>query len=232
MSSKRNIFYIFVFFILTLSTILGRMHLNAQNTSFQKNASSSKHPFKHYVLALSWSSTYCLLNASSMGAPQCKPDKYNFIVHGLWPQPSNKEKINQDLVFCDTSKEVSGQIIEKTFSIMPSTRLIQHSWRKHGSCSGLSPQEYFSQIKSLYKEFNIKSLEFNPDDVVQINLKKLYKDIARQTNIDPDHFSITCQGRLLKEVRICMDRSFKPTSCKKVLKNRGCTLKSVYIPDV
>ena len=43
--------------------------------------------FDYYVLALSWSPTYCATTGDARGDEQCAPRRnYAFVVHGLWPQ--------------------------------------------------------------------------------------------------------------------------------------------------
>src|SRR5262245_33662096 len=46
--------------------------------------------FDYYVLALSWSPTYCADGGEERNDPQCtlgqKGRPYAFVLHGLWPQ--------------------------------------------------------------------------------------------------------------------------------------------------
>src|SRR5262245_17781418 len=43
--------------------------------------------FDYYVMALSWSPTYCADIGPRDGEPQCNgPRPYAFVLHGLWPQ--------------------------------------------------------------------------------------------------------------------------------------------------
>ena len=43
--------------------------------------------FDYYVLALSWSPTYCASEAGASDGQQCAPGRrFAFVVHGLWPQ--------------------------------------------------------------------------------------------------------------------------------------------------
>ena len=53
-------------------------------------AASEPGKFDFYVLALSWSPSFCEAsrerNASRRPDPQCSGRPYAFVVHGLWPQ--------------------------------------------------------------------------------------------------------------------------------------------------
>ena len=43
--------------------------------------------FDYYVLALSWSPTWCALDGDARGADQCDPrHDFGWTLHGLWPQ--------------------------------------------------------------------------------------------------------------------------------------------------
>ena len=43
--------------------------------------------FDYYVMALSWSPTWCAIEGDRRGSPQCDDDADNgWVLHGLWPQ--------------------------------------------------------------------------------------------------------------------------------------------------
>ncbi|MGR3711266.1 MAG: ribonuclease T2 family protein, partial [Alterinioella nitratireducens] len=43
--------------------------------------------FDYYVLALSWTPTWCAIEGDGRGSPQCDPGQgFGFTLHGLWPQ--------------------------------------------------------------------------------------------------------------------------------------------------
>jgi len=43
--------------------------------------------FDYYVLALSWSPSWCDREGDARNSPQCDPSEdFGFVVHGLWPQ--------------------------------------------------------------------------------------------------------------------------------------------------
>jgi ribonuclease T2 len=51
------------------------------------NARRVSGKFDYYVLALSWSPTYCASRAGRRDRQQCGTGRgYAFVVHGLWPQ--------------------------------------------------------------------------------------------------------------------------------------------------
>jgi ribonuclease T2 len=42
-------------------------------------------------------------------------------------------------------------------AFMPDAGLIQHEWRTHGSCSGLSAEEYFTEVKRAAEKVRIQN---------------------------------------------------------------------------
>ncbi len=100
--------------------------------------SGEKGEFDYYLMALSWSPSFCETHPDV--EEQCQHKGYGFVLHGLWPQydggggPEN----------CATTDEVDKKTIEHTLAFMPSRSLITHEWRTHGACSGMSPEDYFA----------------------------------------------------------------------------------------
>ena len=104
--------------------------------------------FDYYILALSWSPSYC--EARQDRTPdrarerQCDGRPFSFVVHGLWPQyergfPS----------YCQVpAPRLDRNIVGSMLDLMPSPRLIFHEWDQHGTCSGLSPHAYFESVRN------------------------------------------------------------------------------------
>jgi len=103
------------------------------------------------ILALSWQKSFCKLNHT----PECRYSKnYDyFTIHGLWPKKKN----------CNGIKHfrLPKPLWENLKKYMPSTKLIHHEWRKHGTCYSQDPIIYFSDTLYLTQQINnSKILEF------------------------------------------------------------------------
>src|SRR5262249_32857741 len=103
------------------------------------------HPgqFDFYLLALSWSPSFCEA-AGERGTPpqqQCGARPYSFVVHGLWPQ---YEKGFPE--FCQQPAP-GRNILSSMLHLMPAPPLIFNEWDRHGTCSGLSPNAYFENVR-------------------------------------------------------------------------------------
>ncbi len=59
-------------------------------TAYDRNARGERGDqagaFDYYLLALSWSPTYCAGLSPGRRDPQCDGRPYAFVLHGLWPQ--------------------------------------------------------------------------------------------------------------------------------------------------
>ena len=183
--------------------------------------------FDFYVLALSWSPTWCAANDRDARTEQCDLDADNrFVVHGLWPQFERGYPAS-----CRADeRDVPRRYADALLPIMPSRRLIEHQWDKHGSCSGLSQVEYFATLAHAWKRVAIPG-----------KLKRL----RRGERIPPDEIealfsianpglteagiAVSCKRGQLAEVRICMDRNLQYRACQEV-DRRGCRGRPVNVP--
>ena len=83
--------------------------------------------FDYYLLAMSWSPQYCSSPAGSRDTFQCGGGRrYEFILHGLWPQYERGWP-----QFCATGERLSNALVERMQDIMPS--------RRTGTCRGSQP---------------------------------------------------------------------------------------------
>src|SRR5689334_7347405 len=79
--------------------------------------------FDFYVLALSWSPSFCEASAERGRAPkeQCGGRPYSFVVHGLWPQYEHRGFPE----FCQNpAPRLDRNIVSSMLDLMPAPRLI------------------------------------------------------------------------------------------------------------
>ncbi|MDO1581723.1 ribonuclease T2 [Rhizobium oryzicola] len=183
--------------------------------------------FDYYVLALSWSPTFCLNGKNvSPTDEQCGLDKhYAFIVHGLWPQyakaDANGHYWPQD---CKVSqpRDVAATVREQVLPIMPSSKLIEHEWDKHGTCSGLSQADYFNTVQAAYKAITVPEAYQQVKAIQKTDAAKLEKAFLDvNAGLEADGISLQCNKRSLQEVRICLSKDLKFLACPG-MRDRGC----------
>lgn len=184
--------------------------------------------FDFYVLALSWSPTFCQSGEAREGDPQCDAGRpRGFVVHGLWPQ--NESGFPQ---FCRNGEpeRVPSAIGRELSAFMPSMGLIGHQWRKHGTCSGLSQKDYFSVLAAAWHRLKMperyadgrRALDDSPGAVERAF-------IAANPGLSPGGVAVTCEGRRLDEVRICLTKDLQFRECREV-DRRACRLDTITLP--
>lgn len=184
--------------------------------------------FDYYVLALSWSPSYCAAEGEDANRQQCGASRpYGFIVHGLWPQfergyPSN----------CPTDRplNVPADELRALYDIMPSAGLIRHQWKKHGTCSGLSRHDFFATLRAARESVTI------PENYRQLDAHKTVDPaVLEQAFIESNEGSkaegiiVTCDRRFLREVRICMTKDLQFRTCPE-LERRACRRDKAVMP--
>lgn len=183
--------------------------------------------FDFYVLALSWSPSWCAANDPDASSRQCDLDADNrFIVHGLWPQFERGYP-----EWCETGEpEVSRRYEDALLPIMPSRGLIERQWDKHGSCSGLRQAEYFSTLAHAWKRVDIpqrlagltRDQRIAPDEV-----EGLFE--AANPGLTGGAVAVQCRAGRMTEVRVCLDKELNFRTCQEV-DRRGCTGRPALVP--
>ncbi|MBK3745967.1 ribonuclease T [Paraburkholderia aspalathi] len=188
--------------------------------------------FDFYVLSLSWSPSYCAAKGSNADRQQCGTNRpFSFIVHGLWPQ--NERGYPRD---CPLGRDksrgsyVARELVSSLHDIMPSTGLIVHEWRKHGSCSGLTQAEYFETLRNAYAQVKIPASLRNvavSRKVDPLLVEKAF--VVANPGMKSAGISVTCDRNYLQEVRICMTRDLRFRTCDQV-DRASCRSRSVNLP--
>jgi ribonuclease I len=92
--------------------------------------------FDYYMLALSWSPTYCASPAGRDDAHQCGLGRrYDFVVHGLWPQYRNGWP-----QYCDSDARLSDALVDAMLDIMPRAAWSGTSGTSTGPAAGWRPR--------------------------------------------------------------------------------------------
>ena len=125
--------------------------------------------FDSFVFSLEWTAAFC---EGKPGLPECanrSPDRFdakNLALHGLWPDQAGDTSHSYGYCGVDSSVRaldraatwcrmpalnLSNATMSRLSTIMPGTAscLQNHEWYKHGTCSGLTPDEYFAQASAL-----------------------------------------------------------------------------------
>lgn len=191
---------------------------SANSTSSAQAAAASTAAFDYYLLNLSWSPEFC---HSHPDAAECAAHS-TFVLHGLWPQ-------NFDGTYPENCSTAPGPADPSSFSdIYPDQGLLQHEWRTHGTCSGLTGDAFFTTARTAYRS---------------IVIPQKLQDLAHQTSMSPsqimnlfmadnpkiprESLAVSCGNNYLTAVEICLDKSLRPIQCGPI---RSCKAVIIRIP--
>jgi ribonuclease T2 len=189
--------------------------------------------FDFYVLALSWSPSFCEASRERNGGrsnlQQCAGERpYSFVVHGLWPQ--YERGFPRD---CQVpAPRLSRNIVNTMLDIMPAPRLVFNQWDRHGTCTGLSGQDYFDTVRKARETVQIPAQYQDIKSYLAVNPGEVEKAfVDANPGLTSEAIAVTCDHRRLSEVRICMTRELKFRSCPEV-DRRSCRSDKVMMPPV
>ncbi|MGU3493316.1 ribonuclease T2 family protein [Xanthobacteraceae bacterium A53D] len=204
----------------------------AGGASAREGAQSGQAPdrpgvFDFYVLALSWSPTYCATRDRPDGLQCGGPRPFAFVVHGLWPQFDKGFPAD-----CDrAAPRLPQRQIDAMLDLMPSPRLVIHQWRKHGTCSGLTSSGYFDLVRAAAGKVRIPSSYVDPSDYRTVSPAEVETAfIAANPGLEADMISVQCDRTRLREVRICLTRDLAFQACPEVDRRSCPTGRRLAVP--
>jgi ribonuclease T2 len=194
----------------------GQPHANQQgNRQGASNHSNQAGDFDYYVVSLSWSPAYCSTHPNDKR--QCGERGFGFVLHGVWPQKS-AGGYPQD---CPVNSQPSNATIQKTLAFMPSEKLINHEWAKHGTCTGLSADEYFTLADRAFGMLKIPAAFQAPSESRSLSADQIEAEfINANPQITANQITVSCSAGELSEIRVCVDTQLKPTDCGKGVKTQ------------
>ena len=187
--------------------------------------------YDYYLLNLSWAPEFChnveVLpidehTARRADAAQECGTPHGFVLHGLWPQ-------NFDGTYPVSCAERPGAADYHTWLDMtPSLTLLAHEWRKHGTCTTMTPNAFFAAARQAFQsvrippsiEHNDRQITLTPDDIVG----RFY---ASNPAYPQGSFVLSCGSNYLTAIEACLDRNtLKPIACQNL---RSCRANVVKI---
>jgi ribonuclease T2 len=183
--------------------------------------------FDFYVLALSWSPDYCATSGGD-DPQQCSiGKKLGFVLHGLWPQYDKGYPSN-----CSTQK--LPQAVKAEFpGLYPSPKLYDHEWEKHGTCSGLTPEQYLALSRRIKESVAIPAPYRAPEKPVRVTTAQLKSDfVVANPSMAEASLAVYCSGsgRYLQEIYICFSMAGQPIPCSAEILNQAA--RSCRNPDM
>ena len=154
--------------------------------------------FDYYVMALSWSSAWCAADGKGRGEPQCDRGRgLTFVLHGR-------------TVERDPNRSDSAAMAD----IMGSSGSAFYQWKKHGRCSGLSARGYYAKAREAFDSVVIPPVFARMSKTLQVPAEVIESAFLESNpGLQRDQVTVVCQGRQIREVRICLTRDLQPRRC-------------------
>ncbi|MBN8921079.1 MAG: ribonuclease T2 [Rhizobiales bacterium] len=200
----------------------------AQPAVAQDRRQNTPGAFDFYVLALSWSPSFCEASGERAPRQQCGERPYSFVVHGLWPQYARGFP-----EFCQVpAPRVDRNSVTSMLDLMPAPRLVYNEWDKHGTCAGLSARAYFETIRKARAVVKIPEQYLEPQTLLRVSPDEVEEAfVAANKGLPRDAIAVQCDRTRLREVRICMGRDFSFHSCPEI-DRRSCRRDRLSMPPV
>jgi ribonuclease T2 len=185
--------------------------------------------FDFYVLALSWSPGFCETGGADKPRAQCaKGAHLGFVVHGLWPQYQHGYPMD-----CGGIRSPSQLALRSVQGLYPDQGLARFEWRKHGTCSGKSPSDYFADVRRARAVIAIPP-PFRAAKKAQtwapLDIQRAF--IAANPRLRPGMFAVECVDGELEEVRICLSKNLRDfVACPEVARH-FCYTQQVAVPPM
>ena len=122
--------------------------------------------FDVWMLAQSWSPHFCCQQADRCFTVPWAFSANHLSLHGLWPGFKAKRGDSFFPASCEKAQALMPAFLPREYiDLAPSFttwnaaegradvgKLATHEWRKHGSCSGLTPEKYFSEALRAFQK--------------------------------------------------------------------------------
>lgn len=109
------------------------------------------------LLTLTWGPSLCKVDPRNPGCRSGHVDSLGktFLLHGLWPQPSSEQYCGVPRAAAEHGKppKLPGDLQTNLKSMMSDAAIMApHEWYAHGTCSGVTPPEYFGIAVTLAEQ--------------------------------------------------------------------------------
>ena len=115
----------------------------------------------------------------------------------------------------------------------PNEGLARYEWRKHGTCTGLSPEAFFASVKRARASIDIPDAFNAPREqqsMAPLDIQRAF--VAANPGLRPQAMAIGCARGELQEVRLCLSKDLRDfVNCPEVAR-ATCRAPSIAIAPV
>jgi len=166
-----------------------------------------------FVLALSWSPAYCAVTGGAEDPIQCADNRFQWVVHGLWPQTAGATSVEQHPRHCAEAPPLPAATIRRYLCLIPSVELIQHEWAAHGTCAFATADAYLAQTAALWDALARPDLAAlaAAGNATAGDVRDAW--VAANPALPRAAVGLSVRGGLLREVRLCYDTAYAFAPC-------------------
>ncbi len=116
--------------------------------------------------------------------------------------------------------------VDHMLNFMPSRGLIQHEWQKHGTCSGLSAQDYFAKAEQAYTHVQVPEQYRKLNQRAAVSTCRIWKRALPRPTMRQSRLSAFRVMRAdLVSLEVCVDKNLQYRSCTQSV--RECPVSQV-----
>jgi len=201
---------------------------NTRRADTYQHGASKPGDFDFYVLALSWSPGFC--ETSERSYAQCDAGaNLGFVVHGLWPQYEHGFPTD-----CNTSaRSPSRNAVDTVHGLYPDDGLARYEWRRHGTCTGKSPSDYFADVRKAREAVKIPQ-QFQSAKGEQhwtpVDIERAF--MASNDKLKPGMMAVGCRRGMLQDIRICFSKDLGEFRACPEVASRDCRTRDLSVPPM
>jgi ribonuclease T2 len=146
--------------------------------------------------------------ASHRSDPECGKH-LGFALHGLWPELEGGDYPSD----CRQTALTSAQ--RRQFAnVYPDASMLKHEWPKHGTCSGLSPADYFGLALKDEAQVKIPASLRSPQTLKSSNAGQVRQAfVAANPGLTTDGVDVITARGAVTEVDVCLTKGGAFRSC-------------------
>ena len=208
--------------------------------------------FDYYLLSLSVAPSFCALSPANQAKAECRMlsdadyRRMPLTVHGLWPNQA-RVSVNRQPQHCPGPEltTLPPDLQAQLRRVMPGgAGLARHEWERHGTCSGLSPEAYFTTLVRLAQSADGSVGAVLRDDGLLGHTVRITDLLARVAARDPalaQAIVVSCRfarspggggQALIEEIRVPLSKNLAPIPAGSVGmgQNSGCPQGAGFLP--
>jgi ribonuclease T2 len=218
----------------------------ARRAEFGRSDADAAGRFDYYLLSLSVAPSFCALSPANAAKRECRTLTADDVrqtpltIHGLWPNRA-RVSTNRQPQDCDGPPfELSTGVQAELRRYMPAgPGLARYEWRKHGTCSGMSADSYFSAETRLARAANEAiGPSVRPGGTLRID--ELLRSVGANDPALAAAIVVDCRyprgggEALVEEIRMTLSKDLRPIPAASVGlgQNSGCPNGAGRVPEV